>query len=108
MNNRQPELHELLCQILNCPTRGFECRCYFQPPKSISMKYPAIVYGLSSIKSLFANDRVYVFGRQYVVTVIDKNPNSILVDRIAALPTSRHDRHYEADNLNHDVFELYF
>ena len=29
---------------------------YYQPPESIKMKYPAIVYSKSNIRSTFAND----------------------------------------------------
>lgn len=81
---------------------------YFQRPESKKMNYPAIVYELSGIPSLYANDGVYLSGRQYSVTLIDKNPDSPLVDRIAALPTCRFDRHYRADNLNHWVFTLHY
>lgn len=72
------------------------------------MNYPAIVYALSNIKSLYADDGVYLSGRQYSVTVIDKNPDSPLVGAVAALPTCRFDRPYKADNLNHWVFTLYY
>ena len=48
------ELHSLLCKILNCPEMGNECRAYFQPPESIRIRYPAIVYGLSNMSSLHA------------------------------------------------------
>ena len=49
MPDRRLELHEILCGILN--TRN----AYFQPPESVKMNYPAIVYALSNIKSLYAN-----------------------------------------------------
>lgn len=96
------QLHEVLCGILS--TRN----AYFQTPASVQMKYPAIVYGLDDIKNTFANDGVYSSLRRYSVTVIDKNPDSPIVGRVAALPTCRFNRHYEKDNLNHDVFTIYF
>lgn len=102
MPDRRLELHEILCGILN--TRN----AYFQPPESVKMNYPAIVYALSNIKSLHANGGVYLSGRQYAVTVIDKNPDSPLVGAVVALPTCRFDRHYKADNLNHWAFTLYY
>ena len=79
MPDRRLELHEILCGILN--TRN----AYFQPPESVKMNYPAIVYALSNIKSLYANGGVYLSGRQYAVTVIDKNPDSPFVGAVAAL-----------------------
>lgn len=81
---------------------------YFQPPASVKMSYPAIVYGLEDIENTFANDGVYSSKRKYSVTVIDKDPDSEIVGKVAALPTCRYNRHFESDNLNHDVFILYF
>jgi len=72
------------------------------------MNYPAIVYGLEDIKNSFANGGVYSSSRKYSVTVIDKNPDSLIVNKVAALPTCRFNRHYAKDNLNHDVFTIYF
>ena len=108
MGNRRLLLHDMLCEILSCPIRGKDCRCYFQPPESIRMNYPAIVYGLDDIESTFANDGVYLYKRKYQVTVIDKDPDTDLVEKVMNLPMSRFERHYEKDNLNHDVFEIFY
>ena len=72
------------------------------------MKYPAIVYALDDIENTFANDGVYLSARKYSVTVIDSDPDNSLVDKVASMPTSRYNRHYTKDNLNHDVFEIFF
>ena len=45
---------------------------------------------------------------RYQVTVIYKNPDSDLPHRLAMLPMCTHDRHFTADNLNHDIFNLYY
>ena len=55
-----------------------------------------------------ANDGVYLSARKYSVTVIDSDPDSSLVGKVASMPTSRFNRHYTKDNLNHDVFEIFF
>jgi hypothetical protein len=81
---------------------------YFQPPESVKMKYPAIVYGLDNIENTFADDEVYLSKKRYLVTVIDEDPDSPIVDKVASLPTCRFNRHFQSDNLNHDVFILYF
>lgn len=100
--DRRLKLHEILCGILGSR------EAYFQPPDSLKMKYPAIVYGLSDIPSLHADDGVYLSGRKYSVTLIDKDPDSPLVEKITDLPTCRFDRPYKADNLNHWVFTLHY
>lgn len=81
---------------------------YFQPPASVRMKYPAIVYSRSDIDNRFADNSPYSQEKAYTVTVIDKDPDSEIVDRIASLPKCMYDRNYRVDNLNHDVFTLYY
>ena len=81
---------------------------YFQPPESLKMKYPAIVYGLEDIENTFADDGVYLSQRKYSVTVIDEDPDSPIVCKVAVLPTCQFNRHFESDNLNHDIFVLHY
>lgn len=81
---------------------------YYQPPASVKMEYPAIVYSRNNIKNIFANDEVYTQSRAYEVTVIDENPDSEIVEKVSQLPTCRFNRHFESDNLNHDVYNLYY
>lgn len=79
---------------------------YFQPPESVKMNYPAIVYGLEDIENIHADDRVYLSQKRYWVQLIDKNPDSEFVDMIAHLPTCRFDRQYPSENLNNWRFSL--
>lgn len=81
---------------------------YYQPPESLKMNYPAIVYGLEDIKNTFANDSVYLSKKKYSITVIDEDPDSSIVGRVSALPTCRFNTHFESDNLNHDVFSIQY
>ncbi len=100
------ELHNILCGILGCPERGTACRVYFQPPVNVEMKYDCIVYERSHINTTFADNRPYAFQDRYQITLIYRNPDSVLPKKIAALPMCVHDRHFTADNLHHDVFTL--
>ena len=81
---------------------------YYQPPATVMMKYPAIVYSRNDIQNSHANNDVYSQTIAYSVTVIDKNPDSEIVKKGAKLRMCSFDRHYVKDNLNHDVFTLYF
>ena len=81
---------------------------YFQPPASLRMEYPAIVYFRNRIHNRTANNAVYNQTDEYTVTVIDKYPDSDIVRKVSQLPMCQHDRHYTADNLNHDVFTIYY
>lgn len=79
---------------------------YYQPPSSIL--YPAIKYSKSTINSTHANDSVYTTKTQYTVTVIAKKPDHPVIQKLLELPYCSYDRNYKADNLEHDVFTLYY
>lgn len=102
MMERRLLLHEVLCGVLGSRN------VYFQPPELVKMKYPAIVYSRDGVKNTYANDGVYLSQMRYSVTVIDKDPDSPVAGKVASLPTSSFSRHYEKDNLNHDVYTIFF
>ena len=81
---------------------------YFQPPASVRINYPAIVYTRSDIDNTFADDSVYMQSHFYEVTVIDEDPDSKIVEAVSKLPTCRFSRHYTSENLNHDTFIIYY
>lgn len=81
---------------------------YYQPPASVRMKYPAIVYSRSDIDNNYADDTVYMQSHFYEVTVIDEDPDSEIVEAVSKLPTCRFSRHFTSENLNHDTFIIYY
>lgn len=81
---------------------------YFQPATNTELRYPAIVYKLDSIDAQYADDIMYKHTKAYLVTVIDKNPDSVIPDKILKLPMCRMIRPYTSDNLHHTVFKLYY
>lgn len=81
---------------------------YFDPPESVKMQYDAIRYSRSNINNTFANNSVYKQNDRYEVIAIYRDPDSDLPGKLSRLPFCRHERHYVADNLHHDVFTLYF
>lgn len=81
---------------------------YFQPPASVSIHYDAIVYTLDDIDERHADNDSYLINRRYKVTLITKNPDNELVDKITGLPYTRFNRFYTSNNLNHYVFILYY
>lgn len=81
---------------------------YFQPPDNVQMVYPCIVYNRDNADKKFAGNITYLFKKRYQVTVIDSDPDSNIPDKVAALPLCTFSRFFVADNLNHDVFNLYF
>lgn len=96
------DLHEELCDILGSRN------VYFQPPESVKLKYPCIIYERDNMEIIHADDTSYHLFKRYNVTVIDKDPDSEIPDKVALLPHCRFDRHYKGDNLNHDSFSIYW
>lgn len=96
------ELHDILTQILGTD------HVYFQPPPTVQMTYPCIVYSRDYQLNSYADDHPYSIRKRYLVTVIDKDPDSKIPDELAQLPLCVYDRFFTADNLNHDVFKLFF
>ena len=102
MSSKRIELQILLEELLGSRN------VYFQPPTSIQMKYPAIVYVLSDMDTRHANNQVYKIDHVYDITVIEKNPDSEIPDKIMALPKCRFSRKFTSDNLHHSVFKLFY
>lgn len=94
-------------QTLLETTLGSE-NVYFQPPESIQLKYPCIIYKLSRISSNFADDRPYKLDNRYELMFITKNPDSSMRHALAELPRCSFDRFYTSESLNHYVYNIYF
>ena len=81
---------------------------YYQPPESIKLKYPAIIYSRSDIDNTFADNNVYKQDYAYEITVIDYDPDSDIVKKMSLFPKTNFNRHFTSNNLNHDVFTTYY
>lgn len=96
-------MHEELCVILE------NRNVYFQPPESLKLQYPCIVYHKSGVDKLNADDKTYKNTNEYTLTIIDHNPDTEIPDRILNhFPMCRFDRSYTSDKLNHYVLTLYY
>lgn len=96
------ELHEVLCGLANSRN------VYFQPPENVKMSYPCIVYSRISNFTENADNIDYLKYRGYTITVIDKNPDSIIAERVESLQFCEFERSFTADGLNHFVYTLYY
>lgn len=72
------------------------------------MRYPAIVYSQDDEDVSYADNKRYRGFKRYLVTVIDRDPDSELNDKVAELPYCGYDRRFVTDGLNHTVYNLYF
>lgn len=95
------DLHNKLLEILG--------NCYFQPPESVKLKYPCIVYSLDNIDTRYADDSRYKNTKRYTLTLIERDPDTDYTEQILEkFEYCRHDRRYISDNLVHDAFSLYY
>lgn len=94
------QLHQLLKELCD--------NVYFQPATNTKMEYPAIVYKRDFAETLFADGIPWRREKRYMVTVIDRDPDSLIPDKVANLPMCSYNRFYTVADLNHDVFTLFF
>jgi hypothetical protein len=98
------ELQELLETITE--------NVYLQSPPNIEMLYPCILYERSGSdgtrQNTYADNIAYRHTKRYQVTVIDRDPDTELSDKVEELPYCGFDRYYAVDGLHHFVFTLFF
>ena len=80
---------------------------YFQPPPSVQMQYPCIVYERAPFHVRHADNLPYSIADRYTVTIIDRNPDTELPKKLAGWKFCTINRSFTSDNLNHYVFDLY-
>lgn len=81
---------------------------YFQPPESMLISYPAIVYSLKDINKQYANNSPYLIKNVYSIMVIDTRQLNPVIDVILSMPMSNFERSFITDGLYHSVITLYF
>jgi len=94
------QLHDILCAITP--------QVYFQPPENVVLAYPCIIYNRDFAETKFADNEPYDRVLRYMVMVIDRDPDSDIPNKVAKLPMSTFNRFFVADNLNHDVYQVFF
>lgn len=99
---RRVELQRKLEAICNVK------KVYFQPPATVKLVYPCIIYSLSRPKNLSGDNTHYIWRPQYTVMVIDPNPDSqIYLDILESFNHVSFERCYASDNLYHYILNLY-
>lgn len=81
---------------------------YFQPPSNIQIQFPCIIYSRDGTSADRANNGLYRHAKRYQITVVDRNPDTELADKIEALQYASFERFFAADDLNHYVFSIFF
>lgn len=83
-------------------------RSYYQPIQNTKLEYPCIVYEELPETVLYANDKRFETIPQVQITVIDRDPDSEITDKLVErFPESRMVNKTVVDNLYHTIYELY-
>jgi hypothetical protein len=79
----------------------------FQPNEESQIPYPHIVYHRDPAYKRHADNIRYLHRDKYVLTYIDRKPDSLVFDELEKRPYCSHTASFVEDGLNHDVFDLY-
>ena len=102
MNNRL-QLQTILEELVG------NTNVYFQPPASVKLIYPCVIYNLGGGDAKYANDLTYNYINRYDVIFIYKRPNLDIIEQVLReLPMCKLSRTYCSDGLNHYAFTLYY
>lgn len=101
MDDKRLELHSKFVELLG------STNVYYDPPPELIMKYPAIKYSKSDIRSTYADNTTYSSNKRYEVIVISKKADHPVIEELLKLPYCSFDRHYKSNNLNHDALILF-
>lgn len=84
-------------------------RVYYQPPESLKITYPCIVFERSTALQMYADNNPYRTTKRYTVTLMTKTAdNDEYLDQLLALPMCTFDREFKNEGIVHDVFNIYF
>lgn len=102
MERTRLDLHEILCDVLGSRN------VYFNPPASIQMKYPCLVYELIGAQIQHADNLKYQKHRRWKVTLITTDPDDKTPDRLDDIPYSSPGNPFVADGLYHFPYTIYY
>lgn len=102
-SSRREQLRDKLKAIM----AEVDGQVYYQPPSSLQMEYPCLVYELEDVNIKFADNGPYSLWDRYQVTLIRQHPDSPVIRKLLGMPHSSFSRHFATSGLNHDVFVIY-
>lgn len=101
--DRRVELHKKLVGLIG------NNNVYFQPPASVQLVYPCIIYSMGNGSVKRADDRVYSYTNSYEIIFIYRKQNNAILDKmLTSFDMCSVSRVYVVDNLYHYAFTLYF
>lgn len=100
--DRRLELHKKFLAI-----KGVK-NAYFNSDSNVRMVYPCIRYERSGEQVEHASNGRFITRDRYIVTAIDRDPESSIFRALEAFPYYSFNRFYTADGLAHFVCSIYY
>lgn len=98
---RRLDLQQELSELIS------PAKVYFEPPETMKLSYPCLVYSVSNIDIKHADNTPHVLNWRFQLTYITTDPDDPAVDKLSRLSAVRFDRSYRSGSLQHFVFQLY-
>lgn len=86
-----------------------KAKVYYQPPSSLSIVYPCMIYKDAPSHINRASDGLYRYVRCYELSYISKSPNmEISKEILSRFNYSKMNSSYVSDGLIHSIFTIYY
>lgn len=79
---------------------------YYNPPETLKMEFPAIVYKLDYFDQIHADNKKYIDWTTYKVTVVSSKPDHPVVKKILNWEMTRFSTSYTRNGFYHYVIIL--
>lgn len=87
---------------------AFGCKAYYQPPESLKLTYPCIVYAIERFETRKANNANYLINERYKVSYLHKDVDDSTVKSVLRIFNKMsHAQHYKTNGVYNDVYYLY-
>ena len=77
---------------------------YFQPPETLTLKYPCVIYQIIDSPSVYADGIKYKQAIKFQIMYVTKKAVDDVVDKILRNPFFNFQRFFASAGLNHYVF----
>lgn len=99
---KRSDLHEKLRAY-------YGTQIFFQPPETVKLRYPCLLYHLDSYDLQFADNKSYISKARYKMRYITKDPDDEKIQGVLnEFEMIKMDNFFTADNLNHYDYTLYY
>lgn len=79
---------------------------YYNPPESQKMEFPCIVYNLSYIEQIHADNKKYLDYTTYKITVVSRLPDHPSIKAILELPMTKFSTNFTKNSFYHTTIIL--